>query len=246
MPERPYTLLSCGMSIDGYLDTATDERLVLSNDADLDRVDAVRADSDAILVGAATLRNDNPRLLVRAPSRRAERTARGLPATPIKVTVTTRAELDPCADFFVTGDIEKLVYCPTDAVAEARCRLGAVATVVDGGRLVEMRRLSEDLHARGVGRLMVEGGGKVLTQFLTAGLADELHLVVAPFFVGDSRAAAVRRRRKLPVEPRPPCGAGGGAPGRRRRTPALRALGPFRPGLKESTMYLPATIRVFW
>ena len=59
------------MSIDGYLDTATDNRLVLSNDADLDRVDAVRADSDAILVGAATLRSDNPRLLVRAPSRRA-------------------------------------------------------------------------------------------------------------------------------------------------------------------------------
>jgi RibD C-terminal domain len=48
------------MSIDGYLDTATDELLVLSNDADLDRVDAARADSDAILVGAATLRNDNP------------------------------------------------------------------------------------------------------------------------------------------------------------------------------------------
>ena len=73
MPERPYTLLSCGMSLDGYIDTATDERLVLSNDADLDRVDAVRADSDAILVGAATLRNDNPRLLVRAPARRAHR-----------------------------------------------------------------------------------------------------------------------------------------------------------------------------
>ena len=52
MPERPYTLLSCGMSIDGYIDTATDERLVLSNDADLDRVEGVRADSDAILVGA--------------------------------------------------------------------------------------------------------------------------------------------------------------------------------------------------
>ena len=91
----------------------------------------MRADSDAILVGAATLRNDNPRLLVRAPSRRAERIARGLPPTPIKVTVTSRAELDPCAAFFVTGDTEKLVYCPTDAVAEARCRLGAVATVAD-------------------------------------------------------------------------------------------------------------------
>jgi 5-amino-6-(5-phosphoribosylamino)uracil reductase len=51
-----------------------------------------------------------------------------------------------------------------------------------------MRRISEDLCARGVERLMVEGGGTVHTQFLTANLADELHLVVAPFFVGDSRA----------------------------------------------------------
>jgi len=188
MPDRPYILLSCGMSIDGYLDTATDERLVLSNDADLDRVDGVRADSDAILVGAATVRHDNPRLLVRAGWRRAERAARGLPPTPKKVTLTRRVRLDPGADFFATGDTEKLVYCPSHAVAEARRRLGAVATVVDGGGRVDVCRMSEDLHVRGVRRLMVEGGGTMHTQFLTAGLADELHLVVAPFFVGDSRA----------------------------------------------------------
>jgi 5-amino-6-(5-phosphoribosylamino)uracil reductase len=201
MADRPYTLLSCGMSIDGYIDTATDERLLLSNDADLDRVDAVRADSDAILVGAATVRNDNPRLLVRARARRAERAARGLPPTPIKVTVTSRVRMDPRADFFVTGDTEKLVYCPSDAVAEARCRLGAVATVVDGGRRVDMCRMSEDLHVRGVRRLMVEGGGKVHTQFLTAGLADELHLVVAPFFVGDSRAPRFVDDGRFPWNP---------------------------------------------
>ena len=53
MADRPYTLLSCGMSIDGYLDSADAERLALSNDADFDRVDAVRATCDAILVGAA-------------------------------------------------------------------------------------------------------------------------------------------------------------------------------------------------
>ena len=75
MADRPYTLLSCGMSLDGYLDSATDERLLLSNDADFDRVDEVRAGCDAILVGAATVRNDNPRLLVRAAS--AARSAAG-------------------------------------------------------------------------------------------------------------------------------------------------------------------------
>lgn len=188
MPDRPYTLLSCGMSIDGYLDSATPRRLRLSNDADFDRVDAVRASCDAILVGAATVRNDNPRLLVRSKSRRDERAGRGLPPSPIKVTVTERLELDPCADFFVTGETEKLVYCVSPRVGDAHSRLGQVATVVDGGEPIEMRTLSEDLGARGVHRLMVEGGGIVHTQFLTDNLADELQLVVAPFFVGDSRA----------------------------------------------------------
>jgi 5-amino-6-(5-phosphoribosylamino)uracil reductase len=188
MGERPYVLLSCGMSLDGYLDDATDHRLLLSNDADFDRVDAVRAGCDAILVGATTIRRDNPRLLVRSAARRRERTARGLPPSPLKVTVTGRACLDPGSAFFATGDGEKIVYCASVALARARERLGAVATVLDGGQPVDLRQLAEDLHKRGVDRLMVEGGGMVHTQFLTEGLADELHLVVAPLFVGDSRA----------------------------------------------------------
>ena len=76
-----------------------------------------------------------------------------------------------------------------------------MATVVDGGHPVEMRTISADLAARGVRRLMVEGGGKVHTQFLTDDLADELQLVVAPFFVGDSRAPRFVTRRPFPVEP---------------------------------------------
>jgi 5-amino-6-(5-phosphoribosylamino)uracil reductase len=184
----PYTLLSCSMSIDGYLDDATEERLLLSNRADFDRVDAVRARCDAILVGAQTVRRDNPRLLIRSHARRGERVARGLPASPMKVTVTGRGDLDPSSQFFATGDVEKLVYCASGAVPRARERLGRVATVVDAGEPVDLPRLMADLRARGVGRLMVEGGGTMHTQFLTAGLADELQLVIAPFFVGDSRA----------------------------------------------------------
>jgi riboflavin biosynthesis pyrimidine reductase len=179
MGDRPYTLLSCSVSIDGYIGSAA-SRLLLSNDADFDRVDAVRASCDAILVGAATVRTDNPRLLVRSQARRDERTARGLAPSPIKVTVTRRAELDARAAF------------------DARARLGPVATVVDGGQPVEMRTLSNDLAARGVQRLMVEGGGKVHTQFLTDGLADELQLVVAPVFVGDSQAPRFVRDGRFP------------------------------------------------
>lgn len=188
MADRPYTILSCGISIDGYLDAATPERLILSNEADLERVDAVRADCDAILVGAATVRNDNPRLLVRDPSLRQARRSRGMTDSPMKVTVTTCARLDAGSNFFATGDSEKVVYCTSGSVPLARRRLGEVATVVDGGDPVEVRRVAADLYGRGVRRLLVEGGGRVHTQFLTTGLADELHLVVAPFFVGNPRA----------------------------------------------------------
>jgi 5-amino-6-(5-phosphoribosylamino)uracil reductase len=201
MPERPYVLLSCGMSIDGYLGSAAPRRLELSNSADFDRVDAVRASCDAILVGANTVRTDNPRLLVRSKDRREARTARGLPPSPIKVTLTERVQLDPAADFFTAGDCEKLVYCASPGVGDARSRLGRVATVVDGGRRVQMRSLSEDLRARGVERLMVEGGGNVHTQFLTDDLVDELQLVVAPFFVGDSRATRFVGDGRFPWNP---------------------------------------------
>jgi 5-amino-6-(5-phosphoribosylamino)uracil reductase len=212
MGERPYTLLSCCMSLDGYLDDTADRRVILSNAADLDRVDALRADCDAILVGAATVRNDNPRLVVRSPARIDERLRHGQNPTPLKVTLTERAKLDPCAAFFTLGDTEKVVYCTRDTVDDARAALASVATVVDGGQPMEMRWLSEDLHSRGVRRLMVEGGGSVLTQFLSAGLADELHLVVAPFFIGDSQAPRFvsdgrfpwdQERRATLVEARP-------------------------------------------
>jgi 5-amino-6-(5-phosphoribosylamino)uracil reductase len=186
--DRPYTLLSCSMSIDGYVAGATRNRLLLSNDEDFDRVDDVRASCDAILIGAATVRNDNPRLLVRAQSRRDARIARGLPPTPTKVTVTRRGRLDPGAAFFTADGAAKVLYCASPTVSEARERFGAVATVVDGGQPVDMHWMSRDLLSRGVGRLMVEGGGSLLTQFLTGDLADELQLVVAPFFVGDTRA----------------------------------------------------------
>jgi 5-amino-6-(5-phosphoribosylamino)uracil reductase len=188
MTSRPYTLLSCSISMDGYLAGGDHTPLPLSNSADLDRVDDVRAGCDAILVGAETIRNDDPRLLVRSAERQERRVAAGAPPSPAKVTVTARGLLDQHARFFTTGSAERLVYCPSSAVAAVGRRLGPLATVVDAGPRVTMRELVEDLHRRGVRRLMVEGGGSILTQFLTAGLADELQLTIAPVFVGDSRA----------------------------------------------------------
>jgi 5-amino-6-(5-phosphoribosylamino)uracil reductase len=184
--ERPYTLLNCCLSLDGYLDDASAHRLLLSNDADLDRVDALRASCDAILVGAATIRSDNPRLRVRSEDRVRQRVAAGRSSSPMKVTLTGLAKLDPDANFFANGSEDKLVYCCTEALDAARTALGNVATVVDAGTPVRVRAVAEDLHRRGVRRLLVEGGASMLSQFLLEEVADELQVAVAPFLVGDS------------------------------------------------------------
>ncbi|MFB0616522.1 dihydrofolate reductase family protein [Streptomyces sp. AGS-58] len=184
----PYVLLSAAVSLDGYLDDTGPERLLLSGPADFDRVDAVRASVDAILIGAGTIRADNPRLLVNSAERRAARVAAGRPAYPLKVTVTASGDLDPGAHFWHTGG-DKLV-CTTDAGAGRAARLlGGTADVVPLGPVLDWRVLLEHLHdVRGVERLMVEGGGQVHTQLLQQDLADELQLVLAPRLVGDPAA----------------------------------------------------------
>ena len=186
MPPRPYVLLSCATSADGYLDDASPERLILSGPADLDRVDEVRAGCDAILVGAQTVRADNPRLLIRDPRRSARRAARGLPAHPARVTLTATGDLDPDARFFAPGAL-RLVYCATSALPQAT-KIKDSAVLIDAGDPVSADFMLQDLAERGVARLLVEGGARVLGDFLAAGRADELNLAVAPFFVADPAA----------------------------------------------------------
>ncbi|WP_433660748.1 dihydrofolate reductase family protein [Nocardia sp. CA-128927] len=197
---RPHVLLSVAMSVDGYIDDASAERLRLSDAADFDRVDQVRADSDAILIGAETLRRDNPRLLVDSADRRAARIAAGKPEFPLKITVTASGELDPALRFWHHGG-DKLVYT-TDAGAKRLAdSLSGLAEVVSLGTELDFGVLLDDLGRRGIARLMVEGGTRIHTAFLAADLADELHLAVAPLLVGDPAAPRFLDAASFPGAP---------------------------------------------
>ncbi|APC34538.1 deaminase [Nocardiopsis dassonvillei] len=187
--DRPYTILSCAMSVDGRIDDTGPERLRLSNEADFAEIDELRAECDAILVGAGTLRADNPGLLVRSPLLRERRRERGRTAHLLKALVTRSGEFDPAARFFSTGDAGAVVYTGGAGVDTARRALAdRPAEVVDAGDPPTVRAVLADLADRGVGRLLVEGGGHIHTLFLTSGLVDELRLAVAPFLVGQEDA----------------------------------------------------------
>ena len=188
VPDRPYTLLSCAVSIDGYLDDASPDRLILSGPEDLDEVDALRAAADAILVGAGTIRADNPRLLVRDPARIAAREAAGKPPHPLRVTLTATGDLDPAARFF-TGPGTPLVCCASSAVPAAEKTIKDKAVIIDAGADPSLAAVLQDLHhERTVATLLIEGGARLLRDALAGNLADELRLAIAPFFVADPTA----------------------------------------------------------
>jgi 5-amino-6-(5-phosphoribosylamino)uracil reductase len=198
VPDRPYTLLSCAVSIDGYLDDASPDRLILSGPADLDEVDELRAAADAILVGAGTIRADNPRLLVRDPARSARREAAGRAPHPLRVTLTATGDLDPAARFF-TGPGTPLVYCARAAVPAARNSLRDGAVIIDAGAELSLRAVLNDLYAeRTVATVLIEGGSQVLREALAGGLADELRLAIAPFFVADPAAPRFALQARYP------------------------------------------------
>jgi hypothetical protein len=113
-------------------------------------------------------------------------------------------EPGPAASFFTAGPARKLVSTSSSAFGKASERLSGSATVIDAGEPTNLPAILADLAARGISRLMVEGGATIHNQFLTAGLADELHLVIAPFFIGDPAAPRIPGNDPFPNLPANP------------------------------------------
>ena len=192
---------SVAVSVDGYIDDLSDRRLVLSHAADWEEVRSLRAESDAILVGAETIRRDNPALVTRDERLRELRAERGLPADPVKVTLSRNADLDPTSRFFTEGDGENIVFVGRFAPQDRTAALSRVATVIHAGSdCLTADYLIGELGRKGIERLFIEGGSRVLTLFLSENRIDYLRVAVAPFFVGEPSAPRMTIGAKFPFD----------------------------------------------
>lgn len=173
--------LSVATSADGCVDDTTPARLVLSTPADWSEIYALRARFDAILVGAETIRRDNPSLRIKDDGLRRLRIGMGMPTDIVRVTVTASGDLPADAKFF-TGEGRAIVITSsatyTHPTAEV-LRIGDISAQTVVGAL----------ESAGIGSLFVEGGPRTLGMFLDAGLADTLRVAVNPSItVGDAYA----------------------------------------------------------
>jgi len=167
-------MLSAAVTADGYLDDNTPQRLRISTPEEMAEVYRLRTQYDAILAGAETLRRDDPALLLRDPEARRRRAERGLRPDLTKVTLTASGRLDPAMRFFTEGDAERYVFSTTELP-----ELERLATIIPN-RTISAALIVTELEKRGVRRLFVEGGARILRMFLEEGMADTLRLAVNP------------------------------------------------------------------
>jgi 2,5-diamino-6-(ribosylamino)-4(3H)-pyrimidinone 5'-phosphate reductase len=194
---RPFVLINTAVTADGKIDTSAREGAHISSPSDFARVDRLRAESDAVMVGGRTLLLEDPGLTVKSPALRDERRERGLTENPIKVGIVTRIE-DPHDGLSIRSDGKFLNSGPagvviftteqTDAEQLERLRGKGVQVFVVGETRVDLVEALRVLAELGVKRLMVEGGGTLNAELLRMGLVDEIHLYVAPLIFAGATA----------------------------------------------------------
>jgi diaminohydroxyphosphoribosylaminopyrimidine deaminase / 5-amino-6-(5-phosphoribosylamino)uracil reductase len=169
---RPFVTVKAAITLDGYIATRTKDAVWVTGEAARAEVHRLRDRVDAVLVGAATAREDDPRLTTRLPG--------GGGRDPTRVVLDTRLELPHSLRLFHLASPAKTLVATASkreprfgpGVELLRCR-------ARGGR-VDLEDLLAKLAERGVAHLLVEGGAEVHAAFFEAGLVDRVVVYVAP------------------------------------------------------------------
>jgi 2,5-diamino-6-(ribosylamino)-4(3H)-pyrimidinone 5'-phosphate reductase len=186
----PHVIVNVAMTADGKIDSVARAGAAISSSADSSRVDRLRAEVDAILVGGRTLVEGDPRLTVKSDELRAQRKNSGRSENPAKVGVVSVATVAPGSRFMTTGPARRILYTTTRTPRlqiELLERAGA-EVFVRGDTRVDLPGMFASLHGLGIRKVMVEGGGTIIAELFRLGLVDELSIYVAARIFGGSRA----------------------------------------------------------
>jgi 2,5-diamino-6-(ribosylamino)-4(3H)-pyrimidinone 5'-phosphate reductase len=201
--ERPFVYVNMAMTADGKITSASREYPKFTSAHDKKVMDRLRAEADAVLVGAGTLRADDPPLHVRDLEMRQYRHSLGKPEELARIAVTSSLDLDPDLRFFRNSQEARIVATVEEAPEDRARRLADIAEVWRVGRgRVDLTELLARLRARGVERLLVEGGGELNWELVEQSLLDELYVTIAPCLLGGHDAPTLLEGKGLGMDRR--------------------------------------------
>ena len=188
--DRPFVFINIAMTADGKIDTFARKGAAISSPRDKERVDRLRAESDAVMVGGRTLLDEDPKLTVKSEALRLERVARGLSPNPIKVGVVTEANIEMDSEFLNAGQADIVIFTTRRTSKErlALLKSRGVDVYICHSEKVDLQDALETLKEIGVNRLMVEGGSTLNFELIRLGLVDEITAYVAPLIFGGESA----------------------------------------------------------
>ena len=188
--KRPYTFINVAATADGKIDTFERKGSAISSTQDKARVDELRANADAVLVGGKTLLEEQPKLTVKSEALREGRIKRGATPNPIKVGVVTVADIPLESDFIKAGPARAVIFTTSQTSIShiEALRAHGVEVFVHESPRVNLKQMMNTLSEIGVNRLMVEGGGTINFELMKLGLVDELTIYIAPLIFGGNQA----------------------------------------------------------
>ena len=198
--NRPFVFINVAMTADGKIDTFQRKGAAISSPRDKERVDRLRAEADAVMVGGHTLLDEDPKLTVRSEALRAERVARGLAPNPVKLGVVSKAEFNSRSKFLYEGGARIVIFTTqrTSNKQLAFLRSQGAEVFVHAGERVDLPEMMQTLHELGFQRLMVEGGATLNFELIRLGLVDEVSAYVAPMIFGGESAPTMAGGLGLP------------------------------------------------
>jgi diaminohydroxyphosphoribosylaminopyrimidine deaminase / 5-amino-6-(5-phosphoribosylamino)uracil reductase len=176
-PRRPFVVAQLGQSLDGRIATRTGESRWINRDAALDHVHRLRALVDAVVVGVGTVLADDPMLNVRRVTGR----------HPARVVIDPRGRL-PAHVRCLAEDGARRIVVRHAGRAAGSCAMAETIAVAGADDRICPREIVAALFARGLKRLLIEGGARTVSQFLDADAVDRLHVLVAPVIIGSGKA----------------------------------------------------------
>ena len=170
--ERPFVVAQLGQSLDGRIATVTGDSFYINGDAALTHLHAMRACVDAVVVGVGTIVADDPLLTVRRVEGR----------NPARVVIDPRGRL-PLSGKWLAEDAPRLVVSPLKPKLQAIEHLDVPA---HDGQL-DPHEIVAALFARGMRRILIEGGARTVSNFVEANCVDRLHILQAPVLIGSGK-----------------------------------------------------------